>query len=99
VNFIHVLMPAKHVYVETVHMKTYSNTGHKSYTDCRVCVHTHTHTYMDIYIRKVCLPYASTLNNKSFAKFRWGEMKWKLWRALAFKPIRASARPHKGGRK
>lgn len=34
-----------------------------------------------IYSRGVFATYVSTLNNNSFAKFRWAEMKWKSWRA------------------
>lgn len=40
-----------------------------------------------------------TLNNDSFAKFRWDEIKWKSWRALAFKPIRIHVDKGESGRK
>lgn len=61
----------------------------QNYIDCQLC---------DVYIPEVYSPYASTLNNNSFAKFRWNEMKWKSRRAaLAFKSIRAHVE-HKGGK-
>lgn len=44
----------------------------QNYIDCQLC---------DVYIPEVYSPYASTLNNNSFAKFRWNEMKWKSRRA------------------
>lgn len=44
----------------------------QNYIDCQLC---------DVYIPAVYSPYASTLNNNSFAKFRWAEMKWKSRRA------------------